>query len=396
MSISNNERMVRGFAIVAQSGHIRQIETHTFKVKSQNGNGQYVVTNGKEWDCTCPDHTYRKVVCKHIFAIRFWISLKEKIESQDVFQLYREFSEASTCKFCGSVDIIKWGYRKNKNIETPRFKCKSCGQTFVVDEGFAKMRFDPKVIALALDLYFKGISLRKIVDHVRQFYGIKVGKSALYKWLVKYGRIINAYVDQLEPELSNVWHADEMKIKCEGKWLWLWNVMDKNTRYLLASHVSENREASDARMAFIKAKKMSKEKPDVIVTDGLYSYIEAFKKEFFTLRNPRTQHIAKAGIRGRTDNNIVERLNSTIRERDKVMRGLKTENTAKTMIESYRAYYNFIRPHQALNGKTPAQQANVALELGRNKWLSLIKEANEKSDNDPYFSSDENVKKRKL
>lgn len=375
MSDVHNERMLRGFAIVAQYGQIKQIEAHTFKVKSQSGNGQYVISNGKAWNCTCPDHVYRKVVCKHIFAVRFWISLKEKIDNADVFQLYRELSEASTCKFCGSVNIMKWGYRKNKNVKTPRFKCKDCGQTFVVDEGFAKMRFDPKIVSLALDLYFKGISLRKIVDHIKQFYGLEISQMGVYKWLQKYGRIINVYIDQLEPELSQVWNADEMKVRCGGKWLWLWNVMDKNTRYLLATHVSENREASDARIAFIKAKKIAKEKPEVVITDGLHSYIEAFKKEFFTLRNPRTKHIAKAGIRARTNNNIIERLHGTIRERDKVMRGLKTERTAKTMIEGYRAYYNFIRPHQALNGKTPAEQAKIELELGKNKWLELIKQS---------------------
>ena len=53
-------RMVRGFAIVAQYGQIKQVEAHTFKVKSQSGNGQYVITSGKSWDCRCPDHTYPK------------------------------------------------------------------------------------------------------------------------------------------------------------------------------------------------------------------------------------------------------------------------------------------------------------------------------------------------
>jgi len=41
--------MVRGFAIVSQYGQIKQVEAHTFKVKSQSGNGQYVITNEKSW-----------------------------------------------------------------------------------------------------------------------------------------------------------------------------------------------------------------------------------------------------------------------------------------------------------------------------------------------------------
>ena len=267
------------------------------------------------------------------------------------------------------------GLSQEQELKMPRFKCKDCGQTFVVDEGFAKMRIDPKVIALSLDLYFKGVSLRKIAHHIKQFYGIHVGKSAIHKWLMKYGKIINDYVEQLEPELSEVWHSDEMKVKCGGKWTWLWNVMDSGTRFLLATHISQTRESKDARKPFAKAKQIAKGKPQVMVTDGLHTYIDAFKKEFFTLRNPRTKHIRKPRFIDRTNNNIVERLQGTIREREKVMRGLKTERTARTMIEGYRAYYNFIRPHQALNGKTPAEMASIKLELNENKWLTLIKKS---------------------
>lgn len=137
-------RMLRGFAIVSQANQIKQMRIPTFKVRSQSGNGQYVVTNGKGWDCTCPDHVYRGVECKHVFAVKFWLGLKEKIGKSDVFQLHREFVEPTNCRFCSSVEVIKWGYRKNKNLKVPRFKCKKCGLTFVVDEGFAKMRFDPK------------------------------------------------------------------------------------------------------------------------------------------------------------------------------------------------------------------------------------------------------------
>ena len=48
---------------------------------------------------------------------------------------------------------------------------------------------------------------------------------------------------------------------------------------------------------------------------------------------------------------------------------------ASTIVDGFRIYYNFIRPHMGLNGKTPAQQANIDLELGRNKWLDLVKKA---------------------
>jgi hypothetical protein len=52
---------------------------------------------------------------------------------------------------------------------------------------------------------------------------------------------------------------------------------------------------------------------------------------------------------------------------------LKTTDTA--ILDGQRVYYSHIRPHQALNGKTPAQVAGIDLDLGVNKWESIIKKA---------------------
>jgi len=55
------------------------------------------------------------------------------------------------------------------------------------------------------------------------------------------------------------------------------------------------------------------------------------------------------------------------------MRGLDDEESAQTIMDGLRIYYNFLRPHSALNGKTPAQKANI--ELNEATWLTLIKKA---------------------
>jgi len=57
----------------------------------------------------------------------------------------------------------------------------------------------------------------------------------------------------------------------------------------------------------------------------------------------------------------------------KVMRALRTLDSAA--LDGQRIYYNHIRPHQGLNGKTPAQAAGLELESDGNKWLRLIQDA---------------------
>lgn len=57
----------------------------------------------------------------------------------------------------------------------------------------------------------------------------------------------------------------------------------------------------------------------------------------------------------------------------KVMRALRTLESAP--LDGQRIYYNHIRPHQALNGKAPAQAAGLELDFDGTKWLRLIQNA---------------------
>lgn len=56
------------------------------------------------------------------------------------------------------------------------------------------------------------------------------------------------------------------------------------------------------------------------------------------------------------------------------MRGLDDEASAQTMMDGMQIYYNFLRPHMALDGKTPVQKAKIS-NAERENWLSLIKKA---------------------
>ncbi len=51
--------------------------------------------------------------------------------------------------------------------------------------------------------------------------------------------------------------------------------------------------------------------------------------------------------------NKMERLNDEFRDRAKVVRGIKKEDTV--IIDGYQIYHNYVRPPMRLDGKTPAE-----------------------------------------
>ena len=71
----------------------------------------------------------------------------------------------------------------------------------------------------------------------------------------------------------------------------------------------------------------------------------------------------------------MERMNGEIRDREKVMRGLKKVNTP--ILQGMQIYHNFVREHEALKGKTPAEVCGIEV-IGNNKWLTLIQNASQK------------------
>lgn len=91
---------------------------------------------------------------------------------------------------------------RRRECRVQRFSCKDCGKSFVLEKAFERMKSSPKIIPVALDLFFKGCSYRKIVDHLKQFYGVKVTYVAIIKWVRKYTELMKQYVGGLKPNVS--------------------------------------------------------------------------------------------------------------------------------------------------------------------------------------------------
>ena len=170
---------------------------------------------------------------------------------------------------------------------------------------------------------------------------------------------MESYWDKIIPQVSDTWRADKIFVKVKGNMKYLFTLIDDETRFLIAKEVADRKEGHDASDLFRQAKEKAEKIPKVMITDGLPSYHKAHKKEFWTNKNTRSVHISHIQLKGDMNNNKMRRRNGSFRDREKVTRGLKKIDSP--LISGYQIYYNYVRPHSALKGKTPSEVCGIEI-----------------------------------
>lgn len=361
-------REERGQEIAQLDGQVKRIDDCLYVVKSQSHNGEYTITKvDNEWLCECPDNKYRHILCKHIHAVNFSKSLRAEVAVRRIAPI----ENLTECIYCGSSNLIKKGIRKNKTGNIQKFYCRDCQKYFTFNLGFERMKHNPQAITSAMQLYFSGESLRNTAESLRLL-GVEVSYRTILNWIKKYVSLMKDYAEKIKPNVSDTWRADEIYLKVKGNMKYLFSMMDDETRFWIAQEVAQTKDKFDARNLLCEARRIAGKQPQLFITDGLGSYHEAYKKEYTLPNGTQTVHIRHITLKGDRNNNKMERMNGEIRDREKTMRGLKTDTTV--ILQGYQLFHNYIRPHEALDGKTPSEACGITIE-GKNKWITLIQNA---------------------
>ena len=416
-----NAREVKGLAMANSIGEkgqpdvaIQRLNKLTYKVRSQSSAEKWytvVRTDIKaEWTCDCPDFSFRLIKqidkrCKHIHAVQFSKLLRTRIYHDQLIQtpinqdIINEAAKIGKimCQKCGSENYKKFGVRHNKKAgDIQRYRCLDCKFVYIVNPAFEHAKASAKSISSAIDLYMKGVSVRKIADYLGSE-GVSINNSSVCRWVHRFNAVVKPYVESFVPkQVGGVYQVDEMLLhvrneknemnmtlenkenhtnrKFDNHYSWLWNLMDSTTRFWICSRITQRRSTEDAR-AVLREMKDRAPLPKALIHDGLPSYQEAYRKELFTHMHPRVMNIRSIGSNEQGLNPKVERLNGTVRDRETVMRGMDNAEAAQELIDAMRIHYNFLRPNQAIGGQTPAEAAGINLNLGDNKTENLMRQA---------------------
>ena len=194
---------------------------------------------------------------------------------------------------------------------------------------------------------------------------------------------------RVQPKLKGRLHLDEKYVKVNGKDCYDLNCIDSITKYV-AAHLFVDKRTKNKCIEFLSQikttcynqilakyylKKYTKiDERIIFVCDGFENYKNAFNKLFYRVATLQFGvPIACKKYRLEHNNNAIERYNGKIKDRLNAMRGeFKNFERAKDFMNLQHIINNFVNPHQELKGKTPAENAEIKIELGRNKLLGLI------------------------
>jgi transposase-like protein len=149
--------------------------------------------------------------------------------------------------------------------------------------------------------------------------------------------------------------------------------VEDDHRNVIALELTERRDREATARVLRKAEAEAGFTPDVIVSDGAPAYPPAIEEAI-----PGARHVVAQfkgtpfSHRGRlvtVSNNLLERLNGTLRGWVRTLRGFKSHAAGNRALTILQTVYNLLRPHQGLGGLTPFQAAGG----GGPNWNTLSK-----------------------
>ena len=268
------------------------------------------------------------------------------------------------CPHCGGDRVIKVGVRNGQQ----RYECKGCKRKFRANGKAKGRQMDAELMGSAIRDYYTGKSFKQIAEGLKEEYDIpEPSKGTIYGWVKDYTDEAKELTADMKAQVGDEWVADEMAVRVGGWQMWNWNVMDKKTRYILASHLSRTRTQAAANEVMEKAKEAAGRDPNTITSDKLKVYRPAITKVF-----PKTLHIKSQGLRSEVNNNMSERLQGTYRSREKTLRGLDSMASAQRYLDGWTITYNHMRGHESLNNDTPGKRAKANPPF--TEWADVVKE----------------------
>ncbi len=293
------------------------------------------------------------------------------------------------CPECKDNETVKRGSFQTKvKGKVQRYYCKKYDRKFVPVDAFYRMRNTPEKISQSIDLFYRGVSTRKVQEHLAIFYPHNASNVSIYNWVIKYAKMISKYTNRLKVNVGVEVQVDEMECRRRKSHKarkgidknWFIDSIDPETRFLISAEYSKTRGRRDIKAVISRIKDKTENQIQIVTTDGLNAYPKTIKSVWGynnKLGRHNVLHNKVLASEGEGFNHPIERLHNNVRARTKVMRGFHGSiHSANSILKGFEIYYNFITKHQAIKCspfELAIPELKEELKDVKNRWLALIK-----------------------
>lgn len=226
-----------------------------------------------------------------------------------------------------------------------------------------------------------GLPARKVAALMYDVHKLKISHQTILNYMHAVAPIIKPFTDGFDYQLSDSFCGDETYIRVNGKWHYIFFFFDSIKKIILSYRVSPRRDTVTAIKAIddVLSKLKGFPKNLNLITDGNPIYLLA--QHFFREHNIFFDVTQVIGLTNgnpvskeyRPLKQIIERLNRTFKGNYKATCGFGSEIGSVYFVDLFAAYFNFLRPHSALDKNVPAVIPELqTLENMPAKWIKLI------------------------
>jgi len=268
-------------------------------------------------------------------------------------------AENIVCKYCGTARPLKCGLYKG----VQRYLCRECKRKFKNDDHVFRMSVKAKVIDLALNSYYSGMKIADIKNKIKSEYNLLPSSPLLRNWIKKYTGAALNMLGSFHPEVGNIWVTTEMQLVISNRKLYLYEVIDSATKYLITYYIGERSPEIVNELISKAILDVNKIPRVVFVYMPRYKYESLNKSAEYILEHVPREKYADAHRIG-----ISRKINMYIITRQKITR---QSDTTRTFFNGVKFQYNFFTPDNELNNRTPAEAAKIQYKF--HSWEELIK-----------------------
>ena len=111
------------------------------------------------------------------------------------------------------------------------------------------MKTPANQVSSALNIFYGGMSIKAIRRNLQQEYGNMPSTATICEWIQKFTQYATDSVEVYQPEkIGDTWIVDETVLEIDGQNVWLFDLIDDRSRFLLSTRLTTSRTTRDAQI----------------------------------------------------------------------------------------------------------------------------------------------------